>query len=170
MCLRSTVSHSHIILRTSLQPRQQLFNLSELWRSLLSSAADGERIHLSVCVWIYVCIWVCFLVNKGHFLEIFLILHSYSLLHRDHRCCLHVLDTDRLLMSTVLLMYIFCYCQSDFPPFLSSLNQPFTLSVCVSGGHGYMQRRGEPSGKRSRANERIRMGRKKVKRKLNRTG
>lgn len=108
----------------------------------------------------YVCIFVSFLVNEGHFLEIFLILHSYSLLHRDRRYSLRVLDKDRLLMSIVLLMYIFCYCQSDFPPFLSFLNQPFTLSVCVSGGHGYMQRRGEPSGERSRANERMRMGRK----------
>lgn len=66
MCLRSTVSHSHIILRTSLQPRQQLFKLSELWRSLLSSAADGERIHLSVCV--NMCVYMCvFLSQQGSF-------------------------------------------------------------------------------------------------------
>lgn len=41
----------------SLQPQQQLFHLSQLRRSFLSSAADGERIHLSVCV--HMCVYVC---------------------------------------------------------------------------------------------------------------
>lgn len=57
MCLLSTVSHSHIILGTSTQPQQQLFDLSELWTSFLSSAADGERIHLSACM--NMCVYLC---------------------------------------------------------------------------------------------------------------
>lgn len=124
-----------------------------------SLLCSRRREDPSVSVCEYVCICVCFGFNKGHFLEIFFI---FTLLFTlaDGRHALHVSDTDRLLMSDVLLMYIFCYCESDFPHFLSSFNQPFTLSVCVSGGHGYMQRRGEPSGERSRANKRIRMGRK----------
>lgn len=58
VCLPSTGSHSNIVLEISLQLQQQLFNLSHLGKSFLSSAANGQRIHLSVCMNTCVCVCV----------------------------------------------------------------------------------------------------------------
>lgn len=115
-----------IILVLSLQTLQHLLSLSELWRSGLSSAADGERIHLSVCV--DVCVYVCFWVDEGHFLEV--LFNFYAPIRSGITDILYVCRT-----RTGWCCPLFFFCTSSV-----TVNQifpfncaPHSFSLCLGG-------------------------------------